>query len=422
MGRPQKWVGEKLNDLLLLNIDELCIKYPDEERNKLRALKSYHIRKMEKMERETGQDNNFGDILKLHNMTPELAQEFQEQGFHVGFIKNAEGEIEYTIPLPNAKRRGYVDPEQFTPAEAAKITPTKRKRAERLGRQILVWGDSQIGYLRTYDGEGNDELVPTHSEEALSVLTQLNAVERPDFVVNLSDTVDLAELGRFDPASDSFHRTLGPSFQRAHDLYAQLRADNPDARLIEVDSNHTTRVQKSMMKRYPEWYGFRLPGEDYPMMSYYRLANLAHVGVEFISGYGAAEYVHGEEYGDPIIFKHGTHSSSSPGATVRKEAGQNPTTHVVRGHGHSYEHITQTTRDGNYLHYIQLGTTCQTTGNVPSYHSAVDDFGHPVKNQENWQNQVMMITDYENGSYQFDIIDIINGVANYRGNRYDGNA
>jgi hypothetical protein len=314
-----------------------------------------------------------------------------------------------------------VDPEVFAPAEAARITPTKRKRAERIGKQILVFGDSQIGYHRLYDDEGKDYLQPTHSEEALSVVTQLNAHLRPDYVVNVSDTVDLAEFGRFDPQSDSFHRTLSPAFQRAHDLYAQLRADNPDARIIEVDSNHTTRVHKAVMRRMPELYGLTLPNEDYPLMSYYRLANLAPLEVEFISGYGAAEYIHGEEYGAPIVFKHGTHSSSVAGTTVRKEASQNPTTHVVRGHGHSYEHIVQTTRKGEVLHYIQLGTTCDTTGSVPSYHSAMDDKGKPVRYQENWQNQLLVIQDHENGIYEFNVVDILNGIAHYNGVRYDGN-
>ena len=308
----------------------------------------------------------------------------------------------------------------YEPAAPARITPTRRKRATELGKKILVFGDSQIGYHRVYDAEGNDHLIPTHSEEALSVICQINAEERPHTIVNVSDTVDLAELSRFDPKSDSFHRTLGPSFQRAHNLYAQLRADNPDARIVEVDSNHTARAQKAMMKRYPEWYGFTLPGEDYPMMSYYRLANLAHVEVEFISGYGSAEFVYGEEYDKPpIVFKHGVHSSSSPGATVRKEAAHNPTVHVVRGHGHSYEAIAQTTRDGDTLHYVQLGTTCETTGAVPSYYGAVDDFGHPVRYQENWQQQALVITDYE-GQYQFDVIDIIRGVAYYKDKLYVG--
>jgi len=311
--------------------------------------------------------------------------------------------------------------EEFEPAVQAKISPTKRKRAERLGKQILVFGDSQIAYHRLYDEDGVDYLLPTHSEETLSVITQINAHERPETVVNISDTVDLSEFGRFDPVSDSFHRTLSPAFQRAHDLYAQLRADNPDASLIEVDSNHTTRVQKNLMRKMPEMYGFTLPGEDYPLMSYYRLANLAGLEVNFISGYGGAEYVHGEEYGPGIIFKHGVTTSATPGAVARKEAAQNPNHHVVRGHGHSFEAVAQTTRDGDQLHYYQLGTSCDTKGAVPSYHSAMDDHGKPVKIQENWQNQLMMIEDFEDGHYNFNVIDVVKGIAYYRGRKYNGN-
>jgi hypothetical protein len=384
---------------LLNNTEDFIKKHPEKTRNQILTLKRHHKGTGLKMEQEpTGRLYKTWEVSAFNPKTEEWT---------------------------TAVNHGYdytptVDPEVFAPAEAARITPTKRKRAERIGKQILVFGDSQIGYHRLYDDEGNDYLQPTHSEEALSVVTQLNAQLRPDVIVNVSDTVDLAEFGRFDPQSDSFHRTLSPAFQRAHDLYAQLRADNPDAEITEVDSNHTTRVHKAIMRKMPELYGMTLPNEDYPLMSYYRLANLAPLDVNFISGYGAAEYVHGEENGTPIVFKHGTHSSAAPGATVRKEAQQNPTTHVVRGHGHSFEHIAQTTRNGEVLHYIQLGTTCDTTGSVPSYHSAVNDHGKPVRYQENWQNQALIIEDFEDGTYNFNVIDIINGIARFRGVTYDG--
>lgn len=310
----------------------------------------------------------------------------------------------------------------YTPATPAEIRPTRRKRAQRIGRAALVFGDTQIGYRRVYDQDGNDSLLPTHDEDVLDIIRQINADIMPETIVNLSDTIDLSEFGRFDPDSDNYHRTIGPSFQRVHDMYAQLIADNPDGRYVEVDSNHTMRVHKRILKQMPELYGMTLPGEDYPLMSYYRLANLGALGIEFISGYGAAEFVYGEEYEQPpIVFKHGTHSSANPGATAKKEMAQNPTTHIVRGHGHSYEAVARTTREGRQLYYIQLGASCSIRGEVPSYHNAIDDFGHPVTGtgaRENWQNQIMVIKDYENGQYQFDVIDIIDGVAHYDGKRY----
>lgn len=313
--------------------------------------------------------------------------------------------------------------ETYEPAQPAKITPTRRRRQERVGKKILAFADTQIGYRRIIDPRTDEEvLMPIHSEPMLSIIQQLNADIMPELTVNLSDTIDLSELSRFDPDSDSFHRTLGPSFQRVHDFYAQLIADNPDGRYIEVDSNHTARPTKALLKKMPELYGFTLPGEDYPLITYYRLADLGSLGIDFRSGYGGAKYVHGEEYdAPPIIFKHGNTASSVPGANVRKEQQQNPDAHVVRGHGHSYEAIAHTTREGRQLYYYQIGAACLNSGPVPSFQSSVDDFGFPVETTHNWQNQLAVITDYEDGSYQFDIIDVFKGVARYNDTTYDGN-
>ncbi len=315
-----------------------------------------------------------------------------------------------------------IDAETYPPAERADIRPTRRKKLERIGKQILVFADTQIGYRRVRDTRTDEEvLTPIHSEPMLNVINQINADLMPETTINLSDTVDLAEFSRFDPDSDHFHRTLAPGFQRAHNFYAQLHSDNPKGDRFEVDSNHTARVTKAMIKRMPELYGFTLPNEKYPLMSYYRLAALDGL-VKFISGYGNAEYVHGKEYGkEPIVAKHGTFSSAVAGSTVRKELQQNPETHIIRGHGHSFEQISRTTRGGNQLRYIQLGAACLNSAIVPSYNSSVDDFGVPVKGRENWQNQLMMIEDFEDGTYNFNVIDVINGIARYMGKEYDGN-
>jgi hypothetical protein len=414
MGK-QVWVGEHLWNLLNHSVKELQQIYPAYNRNTLKGKKSYWTKQLRegkiqmppKPEQEpVAQPEQLGRLYKTWEVSAfnKETQEWETTVNH-GY--------EYTPdPMELA--------EVYEPALQAKITPTRKKRIESIGRSILVFGDSQIGYHRVFDpATGENELIPTHSEPSLSVVTQLNARFRPHEIVNVSDTVDLAEFGRFDPASDSFHRTLSPAFQRAHNLYAQLRADNPDAKITEVDSNHTARVTKNLMKKMPEMYGFTLPGEEYPLMTYYRLANLAPLDVNFISGYGGAEYTYGEDR--PIIFKHGTHSSSNAGATVKKESQQNPTTHVVRGHGHSYEHIIQTDRTGYDYHYIQLGTTCETGGAVPSYHSAINDMGRPVKRQENWSNQAMWIEDYGNGVYSFTAIDIISGIARFRNEEINGN-
>lgn len=420
MGRA-RWQGDDLWHLLNDSLSELLERYPQYTEGTLKGKRNYWRRKINIGETEMpstpetpGDNNSFGDVLRLHNLDPALAQEFTDQGFHVGYIKNSEGEIEYTIPLPHA-RRGKANLDEFSPAVPAKITPSRRKPEVRDHKVLFVFGDAQIDYRRMKDGS----LEPIHDERAISVGQMLCRDLQPDEIINLGDTVDLAALSRFSPDSDHFHRTLGPSFQRTHDMYAQYRADSPWAKITEVDSNHNTRLKNFVLKYAPSMYGMERAGEtgEYPVLSYPFLANLGKLGVDWVSGYGAAEYVYGLEYDSPpIVFKHGN-SAVSNGSTASKESKENPETNVVRGHTHRMETHYRTTRRGNYLASVVCGVMCRTTGEVPSYHSAVDDHGTPVKYQENWQTGVLVIHDY-NGDYQFDHVPIRDGKAFYNGKEY----
>lgn len=287
--------------------------------------------------------------------------------------------------------------EVYTQAVPARITPSKRKLPNREHKMLFVFSDAQIGYRRLPNGE----LRALHDERALAIARLICRDLQPDEIVNLGDTIDLAELSRFDPDSDHFHRTIGPAFQRVHDLYAQLRADNPHAKITEVDSNHNERLKKHILKNAPQLYGMQRPGEDdFPMFTYPYMANLKPVDVNWVSGGSESEYVYGEEYNTvPIVMKHGKIVSAT--GTARKESSANPDVHIVRGHSHRAESHWRTNRKGNYVGSFVVGVSCRTTGEVPSYHSSVDDHGNVVKYQEDWQSGAMIISDY-GGRYNFD--------------------
>jgi hypothetical protein len=417
-----RWQGDDLYYLLNEDLSTLSKRYPQYTLGTIKGKRNYWRQKIKLGETEMpekppvpDEPKGFDDILRIHNMSPELMQEFTDQGFHVGYIKNSEGEIEYTLPLPHA-RKNKASLDDFTPAAPAHITPTRRKPEVRDHKILYVFSDAQIDYRRLPSGE----LQPIHDERALAVGRLICKDLQPDEIINLGDTVDLAALSRFSPDSDHFHRTLGPSFQRVHDYYAQLRADTPWAKITEVDSNHNTRLKSFVLKYAPSLYGMKRAGDaedEYPVMSYPFLANLGKLDVEWVSGYGAAEYIYGLEYDTPpIIFKHGN-SAVSNGSTASKESRENPEVNVVRGHTHRMESHYRTTRAGNYLASVVCGVMCRTTGEVPSYHSAVDDHGTPVKYQEDWQTGVLIIHDYE-GDYQFDHVPIRNGKAFYNGKEY----
>jgi hypothetical protein len=430
----RKWSPEDVKNLLSLPLEVLLQMYPDQNRQSLQTLKRYYKNKLKRrnaMEtdpqlNQEGQKNHsrldkIAELLERSGIDLDSVQKVNRVNVYQSAMKDEEGEwsvqdlysVQY-VPKPE-------EPE-YEPATPAKITPTRRKAPKREHKLILVYGDGQVDYRRIIDHEtGETELVPLHDEAMHNILKQVNADLMPDYTVNLGDFADMAALSRFDPDSDHFHKTLAPSMQYIHNFYAQLVADNPSAAHIEVDSNHAVRPKKQVLNNMPALHDFYRPGEDYPLMTYYSLANLGKLGIQFISGYGAAEYVHGEEYGRPIIFKHGTHSSSSPGATVRKEAAENPEVNVVRAHGHHHEEVRRTTRNGDQLFYIMVGSSCNNKGTVPGYHSAVDDFNRPVETQLNHQNTFLMIEDYENGHYNVTSINVIKGIAYYMGKEYNGN-
>lgn len=420
MGFPV-WQGAKLWYLLNESLPELRERFPEYSYNTLKSKKRTWTIKLNNGEVEmppkpkSGEIDNFGEVLKLHNLSPEMAKEFTDQGFHVGYIKNKKGEIEYTIPLPRAKT-SRINIDEFPPATPAKITSSRAKPIERDHKVIYVWGDAQIDYRRLDDGT----LLPVHDERALAVGRMICKDVQPNLIIDLGDTVDISTISRWSPDSDHYSRTLGPSFQRAHDYYAELKADNPQAEQYVIDSNHVKRLKDFTLKFAPQLYGLKRAGEDdeYPMLTYPYLANLGKLGVKWVSGFPSAELVYGEEYNrPPIVFKHGSNAVSG-GSTAAKESKENPENHVVRGDGHKIQSHYRTTRAGNYLGSFMVGVACRTTGEVPSYGSAVDDRNRVVRRQEDWQQGVMVIEDYQ-GEYMFYQIPINNGVAYFKGKRYE---
>ena len=421
----QKWQNQDLVNLITLDINELLGLYPDLTLQNIKRRKREYAKRIRDMERYTSKSPEEAksidelDILAREfqnhgiNLTAEELSHATRAGFHIGYIRNSEGEIEYTKPLPHVEfRTSNLKLENWEPAQPAKITPSKTKPIKRDHVLMLVFGDMQIDYRRI-----DDKLIPIHDERAMAAVINMAKDLRPNELVNLGDTVDFASISRFQKDSDHFYRTLGPSFQRIHDFYAQLRSNHPESKITEVDSNHHKRLTDFVLKQMPDFYNVRRAGEQeskYPVMTYPYLANLEHVGVDWVGGYGAAEY----QYKDDLAFIHGQFAVSN-GSTAAKLSKANPDRNIVQGHVHRAETQYQTDRRGRTLGAFAVGSLCRTDGVVPSYHSSVNEIGQPVKYQENWQNSVLVIKDYGDGNYQFDHVLINNGQIRYNGNQYE---
>jgi len=392
----QSWVGTDLQNLLTKNVNELAVIYPKQNRKNLVRRKQEYNKKESIVEQEPTKR-----VLKKEWEVSAFNRETQE--------------------WTTAMNHGYeheLDPSEmfkdWQPATPARITPSRRKPIVRDHKTLLVFGDMQADFRRI-----DNELEPIHDVSAVNALLALSKDLQPDEAINLGDTLDLSSLSRFNADSDHFYRTLGPSFQYIHNTYAQMQSDNPEMKITEVDSNHHKRLTDFVLKQMPSFYGVRQAGADptdYPVMTYPYLANLKHLGVNWVGGYGAAEY----RYKDDLVFIHGNFSVSG-GSTAAKLSKQNPDRNIVQGHAHTAQEHYRTTRDGRYLGAFVVGALCRLDGVVPSYHSSIDEMGAPVHYQENWQQSVAIIRDYDDGNYQFQQLPIRNGKLFFDGKLYDGN-
>ena len=428
------WAGDNLHNLLTKTVDELVQLYPDSNRKNLKRRQEEYKKKLgDAMERIPQSDgtpdklDKFEELLKRSGIDPNDVAAISRMNVWQTSKRGEDGEWD-TIDQYGMQIKPKLEStsEAYRPVEPAKITATRRKAAKRLSKLVMVYGDGQVGYRRRIDPVTDEtELIPTHNIPMHNVIQQVNADHMPETTVNLGDFADFAELSRFDSDSDHFHKTLGMSMRYIHDFYAQFVADNPKGHHVEVDSNHAIRPKRQILKHIPALYDFVRPGaeDEGAMLTYYYLANLGKLGIDFRSGYGGAEYAYGEEYNaPPVIFKHGNHSSASQGTTVKKESMQNPDVHVIRGHGHNDEQIMVTKRDGSVLIYKQFGSSCLNDGPTPGYASSVDDQNRPVKyHNKGHQNTFGMLHDHGDGSYDLDTIIVRDGKAIYREKEYNGN-
>lgn len=306
-------------------------------------------------------------------------------------------------------------------AEPADIRPSRKKGVKRDHKVLVAFGDMQAGFREVRDHKtGEIEQIPLHDERALKVARYIMRDLMPDTIVNLSDSVDLASLSRFKPDSNHFQNEMGPAFQAVHDYYAQLRADSPDARIVEVSSNHNQRLNDHVLKHFPQAYDLHRPGEDdYPVLSYPYLANLKHLDVEWRGGYPAGEFVY-DEGGVPIVYRHGTETGTKSTAAASKIRANNPENHTVQGHSHEVSEAWFThRRSGRMLGSFAVGAMCRTDGVVPGYHSGVDDFNRTVPYNENWQQSIHVTRAYKNGDYEMKQVMIKDGKAYMDGKLYE---
>ncbi len=352
-----------------------------------------------------------------------------------GFYKDNDG-VAHTVNLrkisTKTRPKKTLSDLIVQPLDVPKPNRRKLKPVKRDHNLLFVVGDAQIGYRRLEDGE----VLTLHDEDAMRAAVALAAHVKPDVVIDLGDTTDLAEMSRFGADADHFHGTLGPSLERTQQFYMDLRDATPHAqRRIILDSNHSERWDKYMLKNAPELYNVRVGKTQHSQLSYPGMIGMndKNFGWDFVGGYGEATFRYNgsmEDFQQPededhyaredLAFFHGTKSSGRGGTAVwLANHPHNQDRNVVQGHTHKAEMQLHRDRRGKQLGAYVCGALCNLNGNVPSFHSAINEKNRPYRYSENWTNGVMVIRDYGDGDYEFQQVDIQGGVLRYNGETID---
>lgn len=287
----------------------------------------------------------------------------------------------------------------IAPVQVREITLDQRKPRRKRFKRLVAFGDAHIGYRNV-----NGVLEPLHDEQAMRRMLDLAEDIKPDYVINLGDTLDNSSLSKFAPDSTHFQGTMQQSYQRAHDFLADVTERTPEAERHMLEGNHDKRHNDFLLRNAG-------PMAELEAIRLHRILKLGEIGWRYHGGYPAGEY----EYADDLVFIHGQIATKT--GTSHKLAGQNHDRNIVQGHKHQAEAVYHTDRRGKALGAFVVGMLGRIDGIVPAHNSGVDHDGEPVKKYDGWTQGVMVINDY-NGVYEFNHVPIHEDGLFYNGKRY----
>jgi predicted phosphodiesterase len=295
-------------------------------------------------------------------------------------------------------------------------TPKEYKKPKTKHKVHVILPDPQIGYRLL-----NDEFDPFHDEAAMNLALQITSWladnDRVDGIINLGDYLDLPTFGRFEQ-EPAFANTTQKAFDRGHlFLQEQRAAAGPNAKIVLIEGNHDRRLEKFISINAASAWGLKRANMDsLPVMSIPYLLRLDEIGVEYIDAYPAGAYW----LTKTLRAMHGTKVRSN-GSTAAAYTNDTPHISTVFGHVHRQEVQSRTVfdREGAIKSSaISPGCLCRVDGAVPSVNGSTKVDGTPAKFYENWQQGIAVITIDENESFYTELVQINDGVAWFRGNKF----
>lgn len=400
--RKHKWSGEKLSDLVHLTYEEFNSKYKI-NKNRWYATRRYWINKIKTGEtpmppspeqypkpeeteaRTPEQLEQLANVFQQHgvDLTAEDLSQATRAGFHVGYIRNSEGEIEYTKPLPHVdfgRGEAQGDQEFISQAPPVEIHPITVIKSERTDTLTLLGGDAQIGF------RGEE---PFHDEDAMGLFLMAALDLQPDNVILTGDMIDLPNMSSFEQRDD-WRSSTQAAIDRYSAFLAQLRVNCPEAKIVVVHGNHEARMDKYIRKDAAALLGLKRANADreLPVLTLSYLVRYEELGIEMVDGYPNAAYW----LEDNMKVTHGTNVKKG-GSNANKYLNEEDET-TFYGHTHRVEvaYRTIATRLGHrMIAAASPGCLARIDGYVPGYRYSVDALGNTVPRAEDWQNGLLVV-------------------------------
>lgn len=424
--RKVVWQGNDLKNLLTLSNDELKQEYWWINWESLRRTRNKYrekARKVAQMEKEPTPKNEdidkLSQLFKRSGIDPNNIQKINRVNVYQGYMKNPDGDFE-TIDLVSAQYVPMPDPvdetEFLSQADPVIIKPYRGKGRVSKDKTVVVLPDIQAGF-RQYDD--SDELEPIHDPRAIEVALKVINDLKPDKVILNGDNCDFPNFGRF-AQENTFFQTTNATFNYVHQLLAKIRATVPDSEIIYIAGNHEERLRKTLMQHVPQIRELRIAGTGERPMTVPFLLNLAELDVEYISGYPAGAYW----LTDQLKVIHGDIAKQSGGMTASAYLKREDTS-TIYGHIHRQEIAYRTIGSkeaGRFIVAASFGCLARIDGAVPSYHSGVDEDGHPMRYVEDWQQGIGVVHLSKLGRFAIDpiFINTFNDYeAKYQGKQYN---
>lgn len=333
-------------------------------------------------------------LFERSGIDPDNVEQINRVNLWQGFYKDSEGEA-HTVDMAavqiTPKPAGGA-PSFLSEAAPTIIRPSRSKARASHNQLAADIPDLQYSWRRLPDGS----LAPTHDPAAMDVALQIIKDQQPNLIILGGDELDLPELSRFPADSRHFVDTLQISLDGLHNYLAQLRCDNPNARIVSLDSNHIRRIGRMMLQNAMPLFGVRRANmpDEWPVMTYANLMRLDDLEIEFDSGYPATEF----PINDRLRTVHGDRSNAR-GSTAAQYLPYRETS-LLFHHTHRAESLTRTTPSGKKISAFSFGSLCDNNGSVPAYGSSVTDKGEVVPHVMNWQTGIGFI-EYNHGDRPF---------------------